>query len=739
MNKETFLNLFPLGSHLCREPMPPMSELKADMAILKKRGFNLVKLQEQWMIDEPEEGHCDFARYEELIEHAASLEMGVYMGLTCEQAPDWLYRKYPDCRMVGRNGQPIIYQAQTPLPADGKPGPCFDHDGAMNDQLRFIRLLVARLGKYENIVVWNTWQEIGYWSETIVGQPTCYCEHTLKAFRSWLRETYADLDALNRAWNMRYRSWEAIQPNRHTQKSCCPQDIAWGTFQDNVRIARTLQARSDAIRAADPYRRPVFAHKAGLNIGAAQDWVYARCQDFLGASAYPAWAPCDQWDDAAQSNGQPHDKHAALLNEMWNGIALKFDYLRSCNAPGNPLWAAEFQGGPVSTAFHKGRVPSPDDIRRWMLTALASGVTAISFWVTRAEIAADELNGFGLLDSAGDTTPRLEEAARIGEVLQRHADVLARPTLVRSEVAIIVDEDNYQVCRLLGQAAEHLPYSVRGWHRLLWDAGVSVDFVAASHLDNIRLDQYKAIVLAFPLVVSDKTTAWLSSYVEQGGNLISDACPGRVTEYGYATRGELPQAVCDLFGVRQVGLSMVREPDNGARWSPAERSWGEYLNPAELLGTGPLNGQHLRANVYVQTFECADSQPLLTYNDGVAGTVRQAGKGRAWLLGTYAGHSGTAYRSVQTALFVRHLLSQCGIGRRHSGELLLRRRVTSDKEIWFVTNPTPHDIMETIDTGAWHVEDLLGEPLQPRGNGVRIDVRSLDVRALVLTRDQPAI
>ena len=39
--------------------------------------------------------------------------------------------------MVGRNGLPIAYEAQMTLPADGKPGPCYDHPGAMADQFAF--------------------------------------------------------------------------------------------------------------------------------------------------------------------------------------------------------------------------------------------------------------------------------------------------------------------------------------------------------------------------------------------------------------------------------------------------------------------------------------------------------------------------------------------------------------------------------------------------------------------------
>ena len=75
MDVNKFQKLFPLGSHLCREPMPAMSELKRDMENLKKHDFNLIKLQEHWAADEPLEGRYDFSRYEELIEHAGKLDL----------------------------------------------------------------------------------------------------------------------------------------------------------------------------------------------------------------------------------------------------------------------------------------------------------------------------------------------------------------------------------------------------------------------------------------------------------------------------------------------------------------------------------------------------------------------------------------------------------------------------------------------------------------------------------------
>ena len=727
MNPTQFARVFPFGSHLCREPMPPLDELKHDMENLQRHGFNLIKLQEHWALDEPVEGEYDFSRYEELISHAATLNLGVYLGLTCEQAPSWLWRKHPDCRMIGRNGLPLVYEAQTTLPADGKPGPCYDHPGAMEDQLRFIRQLAATLGRFENLVVWNTWQEIGYWAEALAGQPVCYCPHTLHTFRAWLRSEYGDLDTLNRTWNARYGDWEDVMPDRGTRQSPCAVNIAWAYYMDNVQIPRVLRARAEALRDADPLHRPVFAHKAAPTIGAGQDWTYARCQDFLGSSCYPAWSPFQPWDDRPTPVDEAAYHHASLLAEMYS-VALQYDYLRSCQAPGKPVWAAEFQGGPVSTGLHKGRVPSAEDLRRWVLTAVGS------FWFTRAEIMACETNGFSLLDSTGDTTSRFEEASRLGQLLNTHPDLFGQPTWPGAPVALLVDEWNWQLERLLDLPGQ-LPYSVRGWHRLLWEAGIPVDFLEARHLQDTDLSRYPALVWPFPLSASEDLVQTLSAYVAAGGNLISEACPGRQSRQAFASRGEHSTAARGLLGGSHAGLVMVSEPERPHRWLPRERTWGEFAPPAFLRGTGLLDGQQARANFYLETFTCRGCEPCLFAGEAVAGTVRQVGSGRAWLLGTLLGHSGTAYREEHTPAFVRALLARSGVSPAHPGRLLLRKRVTPAVKAWLFTNPLPVAVAEQVHVAGWaKVLDLCGEVPTRHGDQVELTVAPGDVQTLMLQK-----
>lgn len=736
MNTHRFKNVFPIGSHLCRKPMPSMPEMKKDMVILKKAGFNLIKLQEHWMFDESDEGKYDFAAYDELIEYAAKLDMGVYLGLTCEQAPPWLYIKHPDCRMVGKNGLPIAYEAQNTMPADGKPGPCFDHPEVEKYQLRFIRKLVNHLGKHENIVVWNTWQEIGYWAEGITGSHVCYCENTLLFFRKWLKEKYKSLDALNAAWRTNYADWSYIQPDRHTSgKTCIPQNFEWKYFMDNVQISNILKKRAEIIKKTDKLGRPVFAHKGAPVIGSGRDWKYAGCQDFMGTSVYPAWGAFHSWDDKKVDKNGNLQKHQSLEMEEWR-TGLRMNYIRSCNAGKKPIWAAEFQGGPVSNCFLKGRTPSPEDIRRWMFSLLSAGTTAISFWITRAEIIADECNGFSLLDSTGNTTKRFEEASRIGRALNKHADIFAHPNWAQAEVAILINESNHQLCQtMVGTVVEHIEYSVSGWHRILRESGINIDFMEMSELNGKLENKYKALILPFPLSISEDYAAKLSKYVERGGCLISEACPGRIDENGFCNRGELSPILSKLFAVKHLNFTAVREPAGGKKWSFPERTWGDFADATMLQGQGLLKRHKMRANLYLETFECNGSTPVFKYGKETAGAMNVHGKGKAWILGTFAGHNGTAYSDSQTWESIISILKESGVNAVKYGKLLVSKRVTPRKEAWIFFNPSEEKTTEKISTEAWkRVYDFFGDKNISHNGVVELAVDSLDCRILILER-----
>jgi beta-galactosidase len=725
---------FLLGSHLCRFPMPPTKELIDDMDNLKSHGFNLIKLQTHWAVDEPLEGKYEFERYDTLIQHAKELGMYVYMGFTLEQAPAWLYSKYPDCRMVGKNGLPLIYETQYTLPSDGKPGPCFDHPEAMEKQLTYITAFVKHFSKYENILVWNTWQEIAYWAESQFGSDICYCDNTQKHFREWLKTKYGTLANLNRCWGANFGDWEQVAPHRQEPIGMAV-DKDFSYFMENDYVARTLKARYMAIKEADPVKRAVFAHKGGVNIGSGQDWTYARCEDFMGSSTYPAWSSFRPWDDNAGSRVYPPKKYQSLYNEMWSNLALSFDYLRCANPDNNPVWAAEFQGGPVMSGFQKGRVPSAEDMRRWMLTTIGSGVTTISFWVTRAEIMAQENNGFSLLDSRGDSTERLSEVSKIGLALRAHSDLFALPSKPKSKAAIIINEENYQFCKTFYGTERHLSYSIRGWYHLLWRNGYPVDFVNITDIDSTTSGQYKVLILPFPLSLSDKLALKLKDFISGGGNLICEGAAGRLSENSLAVRGEMSPVIAGLAGVEQKSFIEVNEPGGGRRWTPEERTWGEFENSTYLEGSGEFAGTRTLANYYLQTFTCKGGTPIFKAGEEVAACENRTGKGKIWLFGTLVGHNGTAYDTPGTLVLVNKIMKLSDVEPQKIGDLLVQKRIKGNMEAWIITNPTEADIAESIDIrGMKNPEVLIGDKWEINGMKAKIRIKSLDIIVVIFEK-----
>jgi hypothetical protein len=179
---------------------------------------------------------------------------------------------------------------------------------------------------------------------------------------------------------------------------------------------------------------------------------------------------------------------------------------------------------------------------------------------------------------------------------------------------------------------------------------------------------------------------------------------------------------------------MVREPHNGNRWSPWARTWGEFLDATSLNGVNDMDGFSTMANVYLQTFICSGSKPVLTYKDQVAGTVNSHGKGKAWLFGTFIGHNGTAYRNKSTTQFVKKLLKECNVFPEHDGELKIRKRIADGKQAWVITNPTDHNVTEklNLEKGVAHAADLFDNELKIDNNTIELSLKSLDVSIIIL-------
>ena len=697
--------VFPFGAHVYREPCLDLDGVLRDLPLIKAYGFNMIKIQEHWSADERREGEYDFSRVEQVVKRADELDLGVYLGLTMEQAPAWVWRKYPDCHFVYADGRRHNQPTQYTIPMDGKPGPCWDHPGVREAATRFIAELARTLGRHRNIWAWNTFQEIGFWPNTAGKLGFCYCPHTLARFREWLREQYGSLEALNASWQINYAEWDEVEPPRR-EEPLAP-FIDWRYFMDDVYMARQLEFKTEALRENDPYKRPVFSHADTPRVGSGAEWAWARAGDFFGTSNYPKWNNGHPWDEPINSQA------AARRNEIWEEMMLCTDLARSCNGRDRALWGAEFQGGPISTSLHYGRKPTPNDLRVWMLSGLAAGMTGISFWNHRVERFWKEANGFGLLDPLGDSSERMTAVSEIGKAIQRHGAFFAQAQPPRAELALLVNEHThhfFQACN--GDVIRHYAYNMRGHYARLWRLGIPVDFVDAHQVEAGELAHYRAAILTMPLSLDAAYFAHLVAFAEAGGTLIAEACPGRWDKCGWATTTQMADGAEALFGAKHQDLVMVKEPGERQRWMPEVRHFGEFDPPTMLDGCGHYADMKLRANFYLQTLDPSDGEIILQAGDNAAGVMKRVGKGKGVLLGSFFGFSALAYDDDDGDAFFAALLAEAGVMLDSCGSLLRRRRELDGAQAWFLINPGEQAVAETIGKAGFHqVQDLLGDSL----------------------------
>ncbi|GAA3148400.1 beta-galactosidase GanA [Kribbella aluminosa] len=700
--------VFPFGTHVYREPHKDFETLQSDLPLLSRLGFNMIKIQESWAIDEPAEGRYEFARIVTLMEAAQREGLGVYLGLTMEQAPAWMWAKYPDAYMVDANNVPFVDPTQYCMPADAKPGPCWNHPGVRAAGEAFMGAVAARLGEFDNLWTWNTFQEVGFWNNLpknpeFVGY--CYCPHTIAAYRGWLQQRYESLAALNEAWFTAYTDWNHVDPPRRYRAS--PAMLDWRYYMENVYLAGVLEWKTDVLKASDPRSRPVFAHVGHPTVASGQEWRWAAAGDFFGSSNYPAWDPFDSWDDAWP---QRESMDLTRLYELWHAMFFRNDLVRSATGRGRAFWGAEFQGGPISTFLHLGRTPSADDIRRWLLAGLAVGMHGISFWNHRAEHFWHEGNGFGLMDRTEGSSERIEEAGRIARAINRDPGLFVESEPPPAQVAVVVSEDTYQfMSGSRTNALEILQHNLRGHYARLWKLGVPVDFVEITLSEASDLSRYTVVILPFSPAIGTREAEVLTKYVAAGGTLISEASPGRHDNRGFATPSQMFDGAEKLFGATQTGFSLVDEPDD-RRWTPPPRGAGEIRAALVCEAGADLAGNSVRANVYVQTLQPTTSTPILMADQEVVGVRNRYGDGTAILLGTVTGLSSTAHVHQPTDDFFGKMLAAAGVEPDRVGRLLRRRRVVADRQAWFLINPTSEAVTESVPLAGLRLEgDLLGD------------------------------
>src|SRR5690606_1770762 len=82
--------------------------------------------------------------------------------------------------------------------------------------LSLVEQVARRYGDHPAVSLWHVSNELG------CHNALCYCDESAEAFRTWLRDRYESIEALNAAWgtsfwSQTYREWNEILPPRATR------------------------------------------------------------------------------------------------------------------------------------------------------------------------------------------------------------------------------------------------------------------------------------------------------------------------------------------------------------------------------------------------------------------------------------------------------------------------------------------------------------------------------------------
>jgi len=252
--------------------------------------------------------------------------------------------------------------------------------------------------------------------------------------------------------------------------------------------------------------------------------------------------------------------------------------------------------------------------------------------------------------------------------------------------------------------------SQSGFQNLIEDLGLQYRYTWTAEVEEgaLRKGEFKALILPYAQILTDKEVAEIRAFVATGGLLIADLRPGTHDVHG---RPLANGALDDLFGVRTAGAEAA--PVRGTL------TWTRDLAGAEL--GQPVTAAGMRGDGSVRL---AGGKACAAVGEAPALIVHASGKGRTLFLN----HAVTGYDNLRNrgedALLRpawRELLAACGIAARFAA---VRPDGTAIPGVEMaVFRDGPIDYL-TVEKHAYECETY------PVGGAIRLDkaVEVYDVR-----------
>ncbi|MER5300060.1 beta-galactosidase [Streptomyces lasiicapitis] len=483
-----------------------------DMELMREAGVNLVTLGIfAWATTEPTPGAYDFTWLDAHMDRLAAAGVAVCLATMTASPPPWLARLHPETLPVMEDG--------TRLHPGSRQHWCPSSPVYRRYAVRLTERLATRYAHHPALALWHIGNEYGCHISR-----HCHCEVSAAAFRTWLRERYGTVDALNEAWSttfwsQRYSTWEEI----HTPRAA-------PSFRNPAQRADYWRFSSDELLAAYLAEKEVVS-RITPHIPVTTNFVpIAKTLDLF------RWAPhldvisYDSYPD-------PHDPDAAQRT------AFSYDVMRGLR-DGQPWLLLEQAPSAVNWRPHNGRKP-PGRMRLDTWQAVAHGADAALFFQWRQSRGGAEKFHSAMVPHAGRETRVFREVTELGAELAAHPALL-RSLPARAEAALLLDWPAWWALETDAHPSrvDYLDGAL-AYHKALYDASVPCDVVP---LDG-NFSAYRLLLVPHLYAVSQEAAARLTEYVRDGGTLVMSYFSGITDEHDRVHLGGYPGPFRELLGL----------------------------------------------------------------------------------------------------------------------------------------------------------------------------------------------
>ncbi|MGW5306176.1 beta-galactosidase [Streptomyces griseoluteus] len=541
----------------------PREVWREDVRLMREAGVNLVTVGVfSWSRIEPRPGAYDWEPLDEVLGLLHTHGIAVDLATPTAAPPPWFTKLHPDARPVTASGTRLahgsrqVFCPSSPVYAEAA-------DALVTE-------LATRYADHPAVALWHVHNEWGNHNAL------CHCDTSAAAFRLWLRERYATLEALNSAWgtdfwSQRYGDWDEIDPPRDTTAFRNPgQELDFRRFSSDALLVRH-RAETALLKRLAP-GIPVTTNVMGTLEKKADGFAFAPECDLVSV---------DHYLTAADPEGHID---LALNADLARGMAGGSPWLLMEHSTSAVNWQ------PVNVAKR------PGELRRNSLTHLARGADGILFFQWRQSTAGAEKWHSAMLPHGGTDTRVWREVRALGAELSALGEVAG--TRVRAEVALLFDWPNWWALELEARPSGRLRYleAVRDWYAALWSLNLTCDVVPPG----ADLTPYRAAVAPNLYLLSDRDAGNLDGYVRQGGHLGVGCFSGVVDAQDRVRPGGYPGALRDVLGLR-VDEYLPLRPGESARLDDGTltHDWAERVEPrgcsvdlrfADKPGGGPAAG-----------------------------------------------------------------------------------------------------------------------------------------------------